>query len=172
MRKQKSEYTLTASIRVISLKYTAKPESPQQPISGKGSTMLRLALLLSSLLIALITTCFAGEPIESSGKQTLITTSQPPGEETPLVVIYTLSTCPHCMEAKEYLNSNKIPFVNREVDTDDEHMETLMKIYESMGVPEQKRGVPLFVIGNRIRIQGFDKDKLQNALKEMSTKPK
>jgi len=134
--------------------------------------MLRLVLLLSSLLIALTATSFAGAPNESSGKQTLITTSQPPGEEAPLVVIYTLSTCPHCREAKEYLNDNKIPFTNREVDTDDEHMETLMKIYESMGVPEQKRGVPLFVIGNRIKIQGFNKDKLQEALKEVSTKPK
>ena len=133
--------------------------------------MLRLALLLS-ILITATATSFAGGPGESSGKQTLITTSQPPAEEAPLVVIYTLSTCPHCMEAKEYLSNNKIPFINREVDTDDEHMETLMKIYESMGVPEQKRGVPLFVIGNRIKIQGFDKDKLQNALKEVSTKPK
>jgi len=133
--------------------------------------MLRSILVLS-FIFALTAISFAGVANESSGKQTLIPTSQPPGEETPLVIIYTLSTCPHCMEAKEYLNSNKIPFINREVDTDDEHMETLMKIYESMGVPEQKRGVPLFVIGNRIKIQGFDKDKLQNALKEVSTKPK
>jgi len=123
-------------------------------------------------LIALAATSFAGAQNESSGKQTLITTSQAPVEEAPLVVIYTLSTCPHCKEAKEYLSNNKIPFTNREVDTDDEHMETLMKIYESMGVPEEKRGVPLFVIGNRIRIQGFSKDKLQEALKEVTTKPK
>src|SRR5262249_27073912 len=103
------------------------------------------------------------------GKQTLITASKTSGEEAPLVVIYTLSTCPHCMEAKEYLTNNKIPFINREVDIDDEHMATLMKIYESMGVPEQKRGVPFFVIGNRIKIQGFNKEKLQKALKEVSS---
>ena len=132
--------------------------------------MLRSFIFLSSLLIAFTVTSFAGEPGGASGKQTLINTSQPPGEEAPLVVIYTLSNCPHCKEAKEYLSSNKIPFINREVDTDDEHMETLMKIYESMGVPEQKRGVPFFVIGNRINLQGFNKDKLQNALKEVSAK--
>jgi len=130
--------------------------------------MLKSVLLLSSFLIAFSATSFATERNESSGKQTLITSSQTPGEAAPLVVIYTLSNCPHCREAKEYLVNNKIPFINREVDTDDEHMETLMKIYESMGVPEQKRGVPLFVIGDRINIQGFNKDKLQNALKEVS----
>ena len=133
--------------------------------------MLR-SFLLISLLVAFSATSFAGEPNESSGKQTLITSSHPPGEAAPLVVIYTLSNCPHCREAKEYLDNSKIPFINREVDTDDEHMETLMKIYESMGVPEQKRGVPFFVIGNRINIQGFNRDKLQNALKELSTKQK
>ena len=94
------------------------------------------------------------------------------GEKAALVVIYTTSTCPHCREAKEYLNNNKIPFINREVDTDDVHMATLMSIYDSMGVPEEKRGVPLLVIGNRIRLQGFNKDKVQKALKELSVNPK
>jgi glutaredoxin len=140
--------------------------------SGKESTMSRSVFLLSSLLIALTASSVAGEPNGPSGKQTHVTASQPPGNEAPLVVIYTLSTCPHCREAKEYLTANKIPFVNREVDTDDEHMATLMKIYESMGVPEEKRGVPLLVIGDRIKIQGFNKDKLQNALKEVSTDKK
>lgn len=130
--------------------------------------MLKPIVLLSSLLIAFSATAFATDRNAPPGTQTLITSSQTPGEAAPLVVIYTLSNCPHCREAKEYLDNNKIPFVNREVDTDDEHMETLMKIYESMGVPEQKRGVPLLVIGNRINIQGFNKDKLQNALKEVS----
>lgn len=134
--------------------------------------MSRTAFLVSSLLIVLAATAVAGESNGSPAKQTFITSTQPPGGETPLVVIYTLSTCPHCREAKEYLLNNKIPFVDREVDTDDEHMVTLMKIYESMGVPEQKRGVPLLVIGNRINIQGFNKEKLQNALKEVSADKK
>lgn len=95
-----------------------------------------------------------------------------PGEQARQVVIYTTSICPHCREAKEYMTRNKIPFINREVDTDDEHMVTLMSIYDSMGVPEQKRGVPLIIIGNRVRIQGFNKDKLLNALKELATNPK
>jgi glutaredoxin len=134
--------------------------------------MLKTVLLFICFqLIAFSATSFAGEAIES-GKQTLIPSGHLQKDEVPLVVIYTLSTCPHCREAKEYLDNNKIPYINREVDMDDEYMAALMKIYDSMGVPEQKRGVPLFVIGNRINIQGFNKDKLQNALKEVTSKSK
>jgi len=127
-------------------------------------------LLLSFLLVACSAPLFAGNATEGS-RQTIITMEQKPAEKASQVVIYTMSTCPHCREAKEYLTSHNIAFINREVDTDDQHLATLMGIYDSMGVPEQKRGVPLFVIGNKIRIQGFNKDKLQNALKEVATNP-
>jgi len=133
--------------------------------------MPRISLLLIAfLLIACAVPSLAGNATEGS-QQTIITIEQKPVEKTPLVVIYTMSTCPHCREAKEYLTSHNIPFINREVDTDDQYMITLMSIYDAMGVPEQKRGVPLLVIGNRIRIQGFNKDKLQNALKEVAANP-
>jgi len=127
-------------------------------------------LLISFLLIACSAPSFAGNATEGA-QQTIITIEQKPVEKAPLVVIYTMSTCPHCREAKEYLSSHNIPFINREVDTDDQHLATLMSIYDAMGVPEQKRGVPLLVIGNRIRLQGFNKDKLQNALKEVAANP-
>ena len=134
--------------------------------------MPRIVLfLIFLLLIACTAPSFAANSTEASG-QSIITVEPKPAATAPQVVIYTMSTCPHCREAKEYLNNNKIPFINREVDTDDVHMATLMSIYDSMGVPEQKRGVPLFVIGNRIRIQGFNKDKLQDALKEVTSSPK
>ena len=132
-----------------------------------------LAALLCFLLLALASISCAGTTSPDSGKQTLISPPAPAkGKQAPLVVIYTLSTCPHCKEAKEYLATNKIPFINREVDTNDEYMKTLLEIYDSMGVPEQKRGVPFFVIGDTIRIQGFNKDKLQNALKEVTSSKK
>lgn len=127
----------------------------------------KLLLVITFLLIACTGFSFAGNSNETSS-QTIITPEPKIGEKAPLVVIYTASTCPHCREAKEYFTNNKIPFINREVDTDDEHLATLMSIYDSMGVPEEKRGVPLLVIGNRIRLQGFNKDKVQNALKEVS----
>jgi len=107
-----------------------------------------------------------GQP---DGAQTGI--GQVPSAQTkPQVIIYTLSTCPHCMEAKEFFTSNNIPFVNREVDTDGEHMDTLMQIYDTMNVPEQKRGVPLIIIGNDIKLQGFNKEKVQEALKKFKSK--
>jgi glutaredoxin len=133
--------------------------------------MFRIAVLvICSLLFPFSATSIAGETTQDSGKQTPITQHQTPAAKTPLVVIYTLSTCPHCREAKEYLKQNNIPFIDREIDTDEEHMATLISIYDSMGVPEQKRGVPLIIIDNRIRIQGLNKEELQDALKEVAAK--
>ena len=133
--------------------------------------MLRIALLvICSLLFSFSAISFAGETTNGTDKQTPITPLQTPEAKTPLVVIYTLSTCPHCREAMEYLKENNIPFIDREVDTDGEHMATLISIYDSMGGPEQKRGVPLIIIDNRIRIQGFNKEKLQDALKEVTSR--
>ena len=132
---------------------------------------VKLLLVIIFLLIACTGSSFAGNSNETSS-QTILTVESKSGENASQVVIYTASYCPHCREAKEYLTNNKIPFVNREVDTDDEHLATLMSIYDLMGVPEEKRGVPLLVIGNRIRLQGFNKDKVQKALKELSVNPK
>lgn len=124
--------------------------------------------LFCSLLLVYPSLSLASDNVAAPEKQTIIAPHQPAAAKKPLVVIYTLSTCPHCHEAKEYLTSNNIPFINREVDTDDEQMAVLMKIYDDMGVPEEKRGVPLLVIGDRIRMQGFNSEKLLNALKEVS----
>lgn len=124
------------------------------------------------LLIAFSLSIFTAAAFANELKQTIIIPEQTQGEGIPLVVIYTLSSCPHCREAKEYLIRHKIPYINREIDTNDEHLATLMNIYDSMGIPEQKRGVPFFVIGNRINIQGFSVEKLQNALEEVTSKSK
>jgi hypothetical protein len=74
------------------------------------------------------------------------------------------------MEAKEYFVKNGIPFVNREVDTDSQHMDDLMEIYETMQVPYEKRGVPLILIGDKIKLQGFNKEKFQEAMKKAAPK--
>ncbi|MDD2540622.1 MAG: glutaredoxin domain-containing protein [Desulfuromonadaceae bacterium] len=134
----------------------------------------KVLLIMSLLLLAFSVSCFAGEAAKSprSQTETLISPHQPPAVKKALVVIYTLSTCPHCKEAREYLTKNDIPFIDHEVDLDEEQMTALMKIYDSMGVPDQKRGVPLFVIDNKVRIQGFNKAKLQAALKEVGSTSK
>jgi len=109
--------------------------------------------------------CSAGQ----EGAQTGINTI-PVAKNKAAVIIYTQSTCPHCREAKEYFTRNNIPFVNREVDTDSDHMDSLMEIYEKMGVPYEKRGVPLILIGESIKIQGFKKEKVEEALKKVRQK--
>jgi glutaredoxin 3 len=118
------------------------------------------------MMTASSATTAAGQPDDA---QTRIAPA-PPAQAIPLVVIYTLSTCPHCREAKEFFTSNNIPFINREVDTDSQHMAELMQIYDRMNVPDQKRGVPLIVIGDEIRLQGFNKDKVREALKKYQLK--
>lgn len=76
------------------------------------------------------------------------------------------------METKQYLNEHKIPFINREVDLDDAHMAELLKIYDSMGVPDNKRGVPLILIGDKIKLQGFSREKFESAMKEAAKNDK
>lgn len=134
--------------------------------------MRRIALLVIFSLVVFSAISFAGEAVKASGRQTLIVPNQLPGAKAPAVVMYTLSTCSHCKDAKEYLRKNNIPFSERVIDTDGEHMAALLKIYDSMGVPDQNRGVPFFVIDNRIRIQGFNKGKLQDALRDVASKSK
>lgn len=124
----------------------------------------KIACLFCLLLIVAVHPAqSAGVPPD--GAQTNIN-KMPQAEVKPVVVIYTLSTCPHCREAKEFFAQNNIPFVNREVDTDSQHMDELMGIYDKMAVPDEKRGVPLILIGDTVKIQGFNKNKVQEALKQ------
>ncbi len=64
----------------------------------------------------------------------------------PLIVAYTVSWCPHCRAAKEYLARNNIPFINKDVELDATAMEELTKKYHS-------QGVPVIVIGNDGRMR-------------------
>ena len=106
----------------------------------------------------------------AAAAQSHITPPPKPEKGFPSVVIYTLSTCPHCAAAKEYLTKKGIPFTNREVDTDDGNMEELVRIYDEMKVPEASRGVPFFIIGGTTRLQGFSQEQLDKALKDAAGK--
>ena len=126
--------------------------------------------LLIVALAGFCAICQIGSSAAGDAPQTTVKPLPKAENSSPAVVIYTLSTCPHCAEAKAYLTTNGIPFTNREVDSDDEHMAELMKIYDEMQVPEAKRGVPFFVIGGKVRLQGFDRKKLDAAIKEAAGK--
>lgn len=71
------------------------------------------------------------------------------------VKVYTSSTCPYCVMAKDYLKERGIEFEEKNVQTDKEARAELMK----MGYT----GVPVVVIGDE-EIVGFDKAKIDSAL--------
>jgi glutaredoxin 3 len=76
----------------------------------------------------------------------------------PKIVLYSVSWCPHCKAAKEYLTEHNIPFINRDVELDDEAMQLLTEKYKS-------QGVPVIVIGDDAEvIRGFDAAKFEKIL--------
>lgn len=82
----------------------------------------------------------------------------------PKIVLYSVSWCPHCKAAKEYLTQNNIPFINRDVELDDSAMDDLTKKYKS-------QGVPVIVIGNdEVVLKGFDQQKLEKAVGDVQKK--
>lgn len=72
------------------------------------------------------------------------------------VIIYTASTCPSCMEVKEYFKKKKIPFLERNVQQSKKAKDELLE----MGY----RTVPIILIDDE-EIVGFDKKKLNSIVK-------
>ncbi|OGD96728.1 hypothetical protein A3F02_02270 [Candidatus Curtissbacteria bacterium RIFCSPHIGHO2_12_FULL_38_9b] len=81
------------------------------------------------------------------------------------VTMYTTTTCPFCKMEKEYLDSNNIQY--SEVLVDQNHNEA-QKMIDLSG----QLGVPFTVIekdnGQVVKILGFDKPKIEEALKVTS----
>jgi glutaredoxin 3 len=123
--------------------------------------MNRPVSILLVLFIALFTlTCRADETVV--GPQSTVKPQADQAKQYPRIVLYSVSWCPHCKEAKEYLTSHNIPFINRDVELDDSAMQEVTGKYKSTGVP-------VIVIGNDEKvIKGFDKEKFEKVLKEMS----
>lgn len=71
------------------------------------------------------------------------------------VKVYTSSTCPYCVSAKEYLKEKGVEYTEKNVQTDKEARKELM----AMG----HMGVPVLVIDGE-EIVGFDKDKIDTLL--------
>lgn len=71
------------------------------------------------------------------------------------IKVYTSSTCPYCVMAKEYLAEKGLEYEEKNVQTDKAARQELMK----MGYT----GVPVVVIGDE-KIVGFDKAKIDEAL--------
>lgn len=72
------------------------------------------------------------------------------------VKIYSTSTCPYCMRAKEFLKDNNIDFEDIDVSSDQAKAQEMINISGQMGVP-------VLDIGGEIII-GFDKEKIKKTL--------
>ncbi len=123
--------------------------------------MIRPVSIFVFLVIALFSlTALADETVV--GPQSPVKPEAAPAGKYPRIVLYSVSWCPHCKEAKEYLTSHNIPFINRDVELDNNAMKDLTEKYKS-------EAVPLIVIGDDGKvIKGFNRDKFEKILKEMS----
>lgn len=71
------------------------------------------------------------------------------------VVVYSTNTCPHCVDAKQFLSSKNVPFTEKNVSVDAEARKELMA--------RGHAGVPVIVIDGE-EIVGFNKPKIEELL--------
>jgi glutaredoxin-like YruB-family protein len=74
------------------------------------------------------------------------------------VTVYSTSSCPWCVKAKEFLSSLEVPFQAIDVGVDREAAKEVVQ-------KTRQRGVPVTKVGERY-IVGFDQDAIKSALKE------
>jgi glutaredoxin-like YruB-family protein len=72
------------------------------------------------------------------------------------VTVYSTTTCPWCVKAKEYLKENGVPFEEKNVSKD---REAAMYMIDKTG----QRGVPVIDINDNF-IVGFDKEQIDKLL--------
>ena len=75
---------------------------------------------------------------------------------TKSVKVYSTSTCPYCIRAKQFLTENNIQFENIDVSADHAKAQEMIKKSGQMGVP-------VLDIDGEIII-GFDKERMKQAL--------
>jgi mycoredoxin len=71
------------------------------------------------------------------------------------VVVYGTQSCPFCIKTREFLNAQKIPFADFDIEKLDTARQEFLKL--------NGEGVPLIIIGNR-RIEGFNQMQMEAAL--------
>lgn len=82
----------------------------------------------------------------------------------PRIVLYSASWCHHCQEARDYLAERNIPYINRDVEQDDDDMDALLNKYGS-------KTVPVIVIGNdEAVLKGFDPAVFEKALRDIGNR--
>tara|TARA_B100001971_G_C17665781_1_gene275053 strand:- start:223 stop:453 length:231 start_codon:yes stop_codon:yes gene_type:complete len=72
------------------------------------------------------------------------------------VIVYSTKTCPWCIKVKEFLKTNKVSFIEKDVSNEKNAKEMFEK--------SKQRSVPVIDIDGEI-IVGFDESKLKKVLK-------
>jgi len=123
--------------------------------------MSKTVSILFFLFIALFAiSCRAETP--NDGPQSLIKSGTVQAQKYPRIVLYSVSWCPHCKEAKDYLTSHNIPFINKDVELDDGYKKELIEKYKT-------GGVPLIVFGKDEKVmKGFNPERFEKILKDLS----
>jgi len=128
--------------------------------------MVRSMLVVFAVFALLSASASPGMSAEQAPQSKLNPDKAEAAKKYPLIVLYSVSWCPHCRAAKEYLTENNIPFSNLDVELDSKAMEDLTVKYES-------KGVPVIVIGNganEVVLRGFTPDLFQESLKKSMQK--
>ncbi len=72
------------------------------------------------------------------------------------VLVYSISTCPHCKRLKQFLEERGVPFQNFDVGSDKAARDEMVKKTGQMSVP-------VTVVDDKV-VVGFDEDRLKEAL--------
>ncbi|OHB33733.1 MAG: NrdH-redoxin [Desulfuromonadaceae bacterium GWB2_53_15] len=123
---------------------------------------VRFLAVLAMTLMSVLTSVAA----EQASQSKLNPAKAQESKKYPQIVAYTVSWCPHCREAKEYLTHNNIPFINKDVEVDEKAMEELTGKYKSQGVP-----VIVFGTGkDEVIMKGFTPELFEESLKKARLK--
>ncbi len=125
--------------------------------------MINRMLAVAALIMMTTVTCVASEEATQSH---LNPVKAEAAKKYPRIVAYTVSWCPHCRAAKEYMTQHDIPFINKDVEMDAKAMEELTGKYQS-------QGVPVIVIGtgkDEIVLKGFTPELFEESLKKEQNK--
>lgn len=119
-------------------------------------TALIRIIVVAALSLAAVSALAAG----AASNQSPLNPAASAARSYPKIVLYSVSWCPHCMDAKEYLTTHKIPFINKDVEVDEAAMDELTKKYHS-------QAVPVIVIGTdgKTILRGFNQADFEKALK-------
>ena len=78
--------------------------------------------------------------------------------------MFSTQGCPHCVRARKFFKSEKVPFSEYDVAKDPTAQGRMAKLASAAGVPmSQLRGVPIIFVDGR-PIVGFDKRRVQSEL--------